>query len=235
MPPARPAHPAPWFDDLANAAIALAEGDDGGVRAEDAISAAAAAAGEACLMAAGVFAPDACPFPPGQLVLSDAVNRLLTGDMTEWEALPEVSAFGLVRDLLPENHFPPAERPAIVPIFERFAAGAAAQLPGEVPLSLGEAHRPRQPAALSALLLRPKVAALWTQAAVTAGERHRGCVVAMLRVLWDTRDVIAPDVALTLALETLVGMAKLAPAGMQAAPATAQGGFSSLLRRLRNN
>jgi hypothetical protein len=74
--------------EIADLVVEYCREPDGRTRAEDAISAAAAGAGEACIAAAGEFDPAVHDFTPGQAFVSDKVNRILVGDGDRWGNLP---------------------------------------------------------------------------------------------------------------------------------------------------
>jgi hypothetical protein len=64
--------------------------------------------------------------------------------------------------------------------------------------------------------LRPAVEAACSAAAVTAVQRHLPCALALASGLEQVRDSIDIKVALTLALEVVFGMAKMAPMSRRA-------------------
>jgi hypothetical protein len=178
---------------------------------EDLISAAASIVGEATIAAAGDFDPRQHKMAPGAWVFSNNANRLICDDKPLAEA-PAESVAGLLRARLHRCGFVKADFPVLEDVFRHFAGhiGDAAAW-GKVPLSVPQAHLPS---------LMPLQVAYQTRALVDAAlaplgndrmERLTATTLTLSRVLCETKSVIEPWVATTLALETVNGMAKMAP------------------------
>jgi hypothetical protein len=198
--------------EMADLAIRYCRESDGRVRAEDAVSAAAAAAGEACWAAGTSFDPDEHAFVPGQAIFSDNVNRVLFGENTDWTSFDPKSAFGILQVSLPNIGFQSGDIPELEPIVRNFAASVGDPANwGWAPLTVPQANRPRVMPLRVAFEFRSKVRQLCNLRGVSAEDRALVCVGALARVLGMTANVLAPRVALLLAFETLVGMSKIAP------------------------
>ena len=114
--PERPPNDPDGMREATNALSALFEaqvqGEDGRIRVEDLLSAAAAVCGEACMAAAGDFDLEHHPFAPGSPVLSDRVNGILCADAPDW-ASATLSVFGIIRGgALAQGTGPRSSRPS---------------------------------------------------------------------------------------------------------------------------
>lgn len=87
---------------------------------------------------------------------------------------------------------------------------------GTVHLSVGEDHAPTMSPIRLAFELRPTVEAACSAAAATVAQRHQPCALALASALEQVREAIDPKVGLTLALEVVFGMAKMAPMSRRA-------------------
>ena len=198
--------------ELADSVVRHCLEPDGRVRAEDATSAAAAAAGEACWVAGTNFDANEHTFIPGQVILSDNVNRVLTGDNPTWSSFNRSSALGILQASLPKLGFQPGDIPELEPIVRNFAASVGDPRNwGWVPLTGPQASRPRVMPLRAAFELRSTVLELFNLHGIDTADRPLVCAGALARVLGMTKGVLAPPVALLLAYETLIGMSKTAP------------------------
>jgi hypothetical protein len=202
----------------AAALVAVFEGyateADRRIRVEDLLSDAAAAAGEACIAAAGEFDPERHDFTPGSVVMSDRINGILAGDTTDASA-PSASGsvFAVIRAGALARGYAAADVPPLEDVFRGFAAGIAGpETPwGFVPLSVGADHRPRVQPLRAAYELRGPVRAVLAKGSVPTAEWPRALALALVDELARVRSAIEPRVALTLVYETINGMAKTAP------------------------
>jgi hypothetical protein len=188
-----------------------------GVRVEDLLSAAAAVTGQACIRAAGDYDPDNHDFVPGAAVLSDHANWLLVGDVASWETAPDDCVFAIVHRFALAHGYAPGDFPPIDQLVATYvaglgddAAGATARY-GRVALSVPEINRPRRPPLQAAWGLREPVAALFARQTTPTADRLVVCALALAIVLSHVKDAIDHGVAIRLALETVNGMAKMAP------------------------
>ncbi|MBL8837395.1 MAG: hypothetical protein JNL66_14180 [Alphaproteobacteria bacterium] len=209
---------------------------EGRVRAEDAISTAAALCGESCIDATGevdvktltILDPSKLfmaerqrtlpTIHPGQYVFSAAVNVFLSGDVAELDAMPPKCVFGVLRDQLRGAGYARADFPEVAKIFSRLARTIDPTNPvmwGRVPLSVPKENRPSIMPLQAAYELRGLVetlaAKMHTGKAEDRFARLALCAYTLAKVLESVRDAIDPKVALTLAFETTNGMAKMAP------------------------
>jgi hypothetical protein len=191
-------------------------GADGRIRVEDLLSAAAAVCGEACIAAAGDFDPADHTYPPGSAVLSQQVNQILCGDGPDWEQAGD-SVFGLIRAGALANgyelmHFPPILEP-----IEQYVASLASPRGdpqarwGRVGLSVPEANWPRFQPLRRAFELRAAAAKVYADLKIDRADRPSACAIALVIELGRVRQAIDPGVAIRVVLETVNGMAKMAP------------------------
>ena len=222
---------------VATALVATYEGAltdaDGRIRVEDLLSAASAACGEACIAAAGEFDPEHHDFTPGGAVLSERVNAILCADAVGW-AEAGASVFGVIHDGALLHGYAEGDFPAIAEVIRSYvaglgggAAGAAGALgaagpPGDdatdpaaswgrVPLSVSEVHRPFVQPLRHAYELRPAVRRILRGAGIPTPAWPTACAAALVIELGRVRAAIDPGVALRIVLETVNGMAKMAP------------------------
>jgi hypothetical protein len=188
-----------------------------GIRVEDLLSAAAAVTGQACIRTASDYDPDSHDFIPGAAVFSERANVLLVGDTANWEAAPGDCVFAVVRTFALAHGYAPADFPPIDQLIGVYAAGlggdaaqAIAQY-GRVPLSAPPDNRPRRPPLQDAWDLRLPVAALFEERGTPAADRLAACALALGIVLTHVKDAIDHGLAVRLTLETVNGMAKMAP------------------------
>jgi hypothetical protein len=188
-----------------------------GVRVEDLVSAAAAVTGQACIRAAGDYDPDDHDFVPGAAVLSERANQLLVGDVATWETAPNDCVFAIVRTFALAHGYAPGDFPPIDQLIATYVAGLggdaadAAARYGWVGLSVPEINRPLRPPLQEAWALREPVTALFARRATLAADQLAICALALAIVLTHVKDAIDHGVAVRLALETVNGMAKMAP------------------------
>ena len=192
-------------------ALANALTKDGRIRVEDLISAAASIVGEATLNAAGDFNPREHQFTPGARVFSDKANDLFCGDKDFNEA-PAISIVGILSEKLPKCGFTKVDFPPLKEIFAYFAANIGKEEEwGKVPLSVPKDNHPFILPLRASYELRPTVDKIFTPLGDNQDQRLQAATFALAEVLCKTRDVLDRRIAITLALETVNGMAKTAP------------------------
>jgi hypothetical protein len=183
------------------------------VRVEDVISAAAAITAEQCIAVAGHFSVNHHTRPPGTHAFSDRINEVLFGDRNEDVAtFPNDSVLGILRDELVGRGYQLAEFPAISDVLRGFAAGVGNPAYwGKVPLSVPEANQPRQKPLLVACQTRKQVTKILAAVGKSDVARLRVAVLALAYILRAVANAIDHRLVLTLAAETLNGMAKTYP------------------------
>jgi hypothetical protein len=210
----------PNLQAVATALVAIYEAAltdaDGRIRVEDLLSAAGAACGEACIVAAGEFDPEDHRFTPGSAVLSDRVNAILCADAAEWAAAG-TSVFGVIHEGALRNGYAATDFPTIADAIRVYVAGigSGGDDPeaewGRVPLSVPDVHRPFAQPLRRAYELRPAVRRALTDGGIARAEWPTVCAAALVIELGRVRQAIDPGVAIRIVLETVNGMAKMAP------------------------
>ena len=189
---------------------------DGRIRVEDLLSAAAAVCGEACIAAAGEFDPADHTFTPGAAVLSDRVNAILVADAKDWADAGD-SVFGIIRAGALADGYEPGHFPGILGPIEHYVASIAAPRGdaesrwGRVALSVPEGNWPRIQPLRRAFELRAPSATVFEDLRIERTQRPAVCALALVIELARVRRAIDPGVAIAIVLETVNGMAKMAP------------------------
>jgi hypothetical protein len=219
-PPPRGPNDLEW---VGNALVATFESaitdSDGRIRVEDLLSSAAAVCGEACIVAAGEFDPEEHAFSPGSAVLSDRMNGILLGDAQDWDRAGN-SVFGIIWSGALARGYEAQDFPPIAEPIRQYVAslGSDAADPeaswGRVALSIPEDNRPRVQPLRQAFELRPAVRQVFADRAVLREEWPSACAVALAIELARVRQAIDPGIAVRIVLETVNGMAKMAPMTM---------------------
>ncbi len=184
---------------------------DGRIRAEDLISAAACVVAELCIEATGDFNPRKHQFIPGSRVFSTKVNEIFCGDVQDLEKVPADTVVGTLKDHLLGKGYNDADFPPLGRIFSFYAAniGQATDW-GKVPLSIPRENWPSVLPLRVAYEARPAVDRV-LKPIESPNARLRASVIALVEALIAVRDVIDKKIVLSLALETIHGMAKTAP------------------------
>lgn len=183
----------------------------GRIRVEDLISAAAAIVGEAAIAKAGDFDPRRHDLAPGQRVFSPKVNALICDDKSLEEA-PAASIVGDLRDRLTGCGFALSDFPKLEDVFKHFAANIGKKEDWwRVPLSISREHHPFALPLRVAYEARAIVDGSLAPLGPDAANRLRAATAVLARALCETRDALARNVATTLAIETVNGMAKTVP------------------------
>jgi hypothetical protein len=204
------------------AAIGLAElyetkvaTDDGRIRVEDLLSAAAAVCGEACIAAGAEFDPEDHRFTAGSPVLSDRVNAILCANAPDWAGAAQ-SVFGLIRAGALSHGYVPDDFPPLAEPLRRYAAslGGGGDPPvgwGYVALGVPDANLPFVQPLRQAFELREPARGIMAAHQVPTGEWPFVCGLALVVELTRVREAIDRGVAIRIVLETVNGMAKMAP------------------------
>ena len=185
----------------------------GRVRVEELLSAAASITGERCIDAAAEFDSRKHSFAPGARVFSEAVNEILTGNVSsEMADVPSHSVFGIIRDTVVGRGYEISDFPSLEPVFAGFAARIGDEADwGTVPLSVPEENKPVLLPLRVAYETRPSMDKLLGAPERDATARLRIAALAVGESLVAAAQAIDRKVALLLALETVNGMAKTAP------------------------
>jgi hypothetical protein len=203
---------------------------DGRIRAEDAISAAATIVGERCIDLAADYPLRDHDMTPGARAFSTKANELICGEVADGKAsqLPADSVVGVLRARLDTGLYPDVEFPVLSDVFRHYAAcvGNAADW-GKVPLSVGEDHLPFIPPLRVGYETRGRVDDILLPVRDDKARCLRIATQSLADILVMVASAIDHQVALTLAIETINGMAKTAPMtarAMQQAQADASHG-----------
>ena len=188
--------------DLAQMLYAAYTDEDNRLHAETVIGAAAALTGEFALRATGV------PLPPGGFVLGDPVNEILyegeaQNQLTLWTVL---SLAPLAQRDLPNPH----------DIFRRIAEAIADIMGGRgsdnfPPLSVSPDNYPHEWSPNAGPRLREHVAAIGNRHELSPRQLAFALCLAIVGMIKEMKDVLAPATAVTLAAEIMFATAKMAP------------------------
>lgn len=185
---------------------------DGGIHAEDAVSASAAVVAERCILAAGEFDPHRHQFTPGSRVFSDQINGLISGDQPTVESADAGSVVGILRDQVLAAGYRREEFPDLKGVFGGFAARIGKEEDwGWVPLSTPADNRPHLMPLMVAYETRTDVDRVLATVRGDKAKALAASTLALADILGKVEDVIDHRVALLLAIETVNGMAKTAP------------------------
>ncbi|MEY2564835.1 MAG: hypothetical protein QOH88_3028 [Verrucomicrobiota bacterium] len=204
----------PLRQKLVDLVLGLLRDKNGRIRAEDAISGAATIVAERCIDAAGDFPLREHELPPGSRVFSTRVNELLCGDVSEGgvSQIPAESIVGMLRARLDGRLYSDAEFPDLSEVFRQYAAriGDASDW-GKVPLSVTEDHLPFIPPLRIGYETRARVDEILAPARDDKMRCLRIATEALAEILAMVASAIDHRLALTIAIETINGMAKTAP------------------------
>jgi|GEM_PF-1233389 len=188
--------------------------ENGRIRVEDTISAAATIVGERCIDAAGDFPLREHELAPGSRAFSTRANELICGDVSEGDVrqIPTDSIVGVLRARLDSRLYSDAEFPAMAEVFRQYAArfGDAADW-GKVPLSVPEDHLPFIPPLRIGYETRARVDDILAPARDDKARCLKIAIEALAEILAMVASAIDHKLALTIAIETINGMAKTAP------------------------
>jgi hypothetical protein len=183
-----------------------------GIHVEDLISALAAVTAEFCIRAQGEVDVDSHGYGPGSPVLSDGMNRRLSGDAQTWDQVPQDTILGLLYRASLAAGYAPEDFPPLEEVYKTYVAGIGkGDIEwGRVALSVTDAPfmKPLQ----AAYELRDPVRNIFATHGVGApGEQAIICAAALAQALRAVKQAIKPSIAATIAVETVNGMAKTAP------------------------
>ena len=185
---------------------------NGRIHVEDLISAAAAIVGEVCISASGDFNSLNHEFVPGQRVFSTNANDLISGDKQDAAESPADSIVGILYNKLLHCGFSKTDFPALKEIFACFAAKVGKPEDWvKVPLSISKDYHPLIMPLRAAYEMRSTVDKLFAPLGDNRQQRLHAATLTLVEALCKTRDVLDRKIAITLALETVNGMAKTAP------------------------
>lgn len=209
-PPAAPLEQ--LSDKLVELVLSMLREKDGRIRAEDAISAAATILAEQCISAVGEFDPSNHTFTPGSRVFSERMNGLLCADVPDIRSAPPESVFGMLRDSLGTSVYSLSDFPPLEDIFRSFVSRIGNEADwGKVPLSVDAGHFPHTIPLQVGFESRPHVQAVFAPISSDSQMRLKVSAHALAKILNMVASVIDHKVAVTIALETINGMAKTAP------------------------
>jgi len=180
------------------------------VRVEDYLTALGAITGESAIVGAGIDI-ESLDIPPGSALFGDQINHVLTGDTADLAKVATDSIVGiLVAELVP-TVVALADFGSLADLYRSVAANVGQPESGAVHLTVGEDHLPTIPPLRLAFELRPAVEEACSAAGVALTLRHQACALALASGLEQVREAIDIKVGLTLSLEVVFGMAKMAP------------------------
>jgi hypothetical protein len=204
----------PIRQSLVGLVLGLLRDRNGRIRVEDAISVAATIVGERCIDAAGEFSLRDHELTPGSRVFSTRANELICGDISEGgvNQIPTDSVVGVLRARLDSRLYSDAEFPDIAEVFRQFAAriGDTSDW-GKVPLSVHQDHLPDILPLKVGYETRVRVDDILSSVRDNKAKSLRIATEALAEILAKVASTIDHKVALTLAIETINGMAKTAP------------------------
>jgi hypothetical protein len=212
---------------LVELVLGILRDQNGRIRVEDAISAAATIVGERCIDAAGDFALRDHELVPGSRVFSTRVNELICGDVLDGDVnqVPKNSIVGVLRSRLDPRVYTDADFPALSEVFKQYAArvGNPADW-GKVPLSVGEDHLPFVPPLRVGYETRDRVDEILRAVREDRARCLRIATESLGEILTMVESAIDHRLALTLAIETVNGMSKTAPMTLKAMQQAQQSG-----------
>jgi hypothetical protein len=207
----KPKGPIETCADVLYSALKGAVTQEGRIRVEDLISAAAAIVGEAAIAMAGDFDPRRHEYAPGTRVFSTKINQLICDDKSRQQA-PTDSIVGDLCERLVACGFSQTDFPKLEGVFRHFAENIGQKEEwGKVPLSIAQQHHPFAQPLRVAYEMRAIVDSSLLPLGDDKGNRLRATTAVLARALCETRDVLNRIIATTLAIETVNGMAKTAP------------------------
>lgn len=204
--------------------LARLRDQDGRIRVEDAISAAATIVGERCIDAAGDFPLRDHDLAPGSRAFSTKANELICGDEESVWQVPPDSIVGVLRSRLDTTVYQDSDFPAMPEVFSQFAAriGDPADW-GKVPLSVGSDHLPFRLPLQVGFETRDRVDEILNP----IREERLRCLRIATQCLAEILGMVASSIdhrlALMLAIETINGMSKTAPMTPKAMKEAQQG------------
>ncbi len=200
-------------DKLVNLIFSGVRSEDNRIRVEDAVGAAAVIVAERCIDAAGNYPLREHDLTPGSRVMSDAINGWFCGDELELAKIPPQTVVGTLRICLDRQMYADAEFPDLKEVMTTFLNGISNEGIewGRVPLSVGKDHEPF----ILPLRVGYETRGIVDQILAPVLDDKARCVaiatLALAAILQQVAGAIDHKLVLTLALETVNGMAKTAP------------------------
>jgi hypothetical protein len=204
----------PMRQKLVELVLGILRDQNGRIRVEDAISAAATIVGERCIDAAGDFPLRIHELSPGSRAFSTRANELICGDVSEGgvSQIPADSIVGVLRARLDGQLYLDAEFPELPEIFRQFAASVGDPADwGKVPLSVPKEHLPFVPPLQVGYETRAKVDELFAPIRDDKARCLKIAAEALAEILAMVASAIDHKLALLIAIETVNGIAKTAP------------------------
>ncbi|WP_035615196.1 hypothetical protein [Haloferula sp. BvORR071] len=199
-------------DKLVNLVFSGVRSEDNRIRVEDAVGAAAVIVAERCIDAVGTPPLRDHELTPGSRVLSDPINGWICGDELELAKIPVQSVVGTLRVCL-NGVYADSEFPDVKEAMTTFLNGISQEGIewGRAPLSVGKDHEPF----ILPLRVGYETRGIVDQVLGPVLEDKARCVtvatLALAAILQQVAGAIDHKLVLTLALETVNGMAKTAP------------------------
>jgi hypothetical protein len=170
-----------------------------GVHAETILAAAAALAGEFALRAVEPVLPET------GWVISDKINPLLFED----ERRGKATLWTVVRTGAERAGAAPEDLPDPVAVVARVAAAVGGSpFP---PLSIPDRHYPHEWSPNACPRLRGGIEKIAAEQGLSAGDTAMALAYAIALLIAQTKDVLPPAIAATLALEVMVGVSRMVP------------------------
>ena len=180
-----------------------------GVRVEDAICVIATIVAERCIEVTNEFSINNHEFEPGTAVFSEKMNDTLVGPIAteNWNQLPKTAVFARIKTRI-NAHFSKTSYPSLTGIFESYANNIGETEWGNLNLSIPEDHKP---------FLLPLRVGYETRKFVDkyihleSNEKTlQIAIIALGKILIETKKALDPAVALTMTFELINGMSKTA-------------------------
>ncbi|MBW4463442.1 MAG: hypothetical protein KME47_24855 [Nodosilinea sp. WJT8-NPBG4] len=203
---------------LVEVVLGILRDESGRIAIEDAISAAATIVGERCIDAAGDYSLRDHDRIPGSGQFSTKVNDLICGDvLNDINQIPRDSVIGILRDRLDMEVYTNEDFPNLSQVFKNYAdrAGNPANW-GKVPLSVPEGNLPAILPLRFGFETRPYVDEILYPIREDRSRCLRVATESLAEILMRVASGIDRRLALTLAIETMNGMSKIAPMTVKA-------------------
>ena len=212
---------------LVELVLGILRDQNGRIRVEDAISAAATIVGERCIDAAGDYSLRDHELTPGSRAFSTRANELICGDVSDGgvNQIPKDSVVGMLRSRLDPQVYTDADFPPLPEVFKQYAArvGNPADW-GKVPLSVSDDHLPFIPPLRVGYETRARVDDILHPVREDRARCLRIATESLAEILKMVASAIDHRLALTLAIETVNGMSKTAPMTVKAMQQAQQSG-----------
>jgi len=203
---------------LVELVLGILRDQNGRIRVEDAISAAATIVGERCIDAAGDYSLRDHELAPGSRAFSTRANELICGVADGGvNQIPRDSIVGVLRSRLDTQVYTDKDFPPLSEVFKRYAAQVGSPGGwGKVPLSITEDHLPLVPPLRVGYETRARVDDILSPVREDRARCLRIAAESLAEILTMAASVIDHKLALTLAIETVNGISKTAPMTVKA-------------------